>query len=318
MRDGQHGYCFVRQNRGGVLELVTYGRTSGLAIDPIEKKPIYHMSPGASVLSFGTAGCNLGCRFCQNWHISTARDMAVIGVDASPEAIVQVAIQRNCRGIAYTYNEPTIYPEFATDIAWCAREAGLVNIAVTAGYINPAPRADFFAHMDAANVDLKSMNPAFYRQLTGGRLEVVQDTLCHLVHETSVWVEVTMLVIPGHNDSDAEFGQLSDWIVEKLNPDIPLHLSAFHPSNRMLDVPRTPPATIRRARDIALAAGLRYVYSGNIADDAGSTTYCRGCGVALVRRRGYSIVATRLTSDGRCKQCGASVPGHWVLPARHL
>ena len=311
LRDGQAGFCYVRRNVGGILDLVTYGRSSGFAIDPIEKKPLYHFLPGSDVLSFGTAGCDLACRFCQNWQMSTAREMDVIGVSAPPAAIADTAAARRCSGVAYTYNDPVIYPEYAIDVAQAVHDRGLVNVAVTAGSINPVPRADFFAPMDAANVDLKSINPDFYRQLTGGRLEVVQDTLRYLVHETSVWVEVTNLVIPGYNDSDAELDQLATWVATQLSPDVPLHLTAFHPANRMMDVPPTPIATLRRAREIALRAGLRFVYTGNVADAEGSTTWCQKCGASLVVRRGFRVVKNQLTPDGHCPGCGTAVPGTW-------
>ena len=308
MRDGQAGYCFVRQNIGGVLQLVTYGRTSGLAIDPIEKKPLYHVAPGSSVLSFGTAGCNLGCRFCQNWHISTARRLDILSVDAPPGAIARTAVANGCSGVAYTYNEPTIYPEYAIDTAAAVHAAGLLNIAVTAGYINPEPRADFFAAMDAANVDLKSINPAFYAHLTGGRLEVVQDTLKYLASQTNVFLEVTTLLIPGENDSDAELARLSTWVATELGQDVPLHLSAFHPANRMMDAPPTPPTTIRHARQIAMDAGLHYVYTGNIADDNGSNTYCPTCGATLIARRSFKVTANKLV-EGHCPACQTPIPG---------
>jgi len=311
MRDGQAGFCFVRANRGGVLDLVTYGRSSGFAVDPVEKKPLNHVAAGQSVLSFGTAGCDLACKFCQNWDMSTAREFDILSVEAPPSAIVATALARGCRGVAYTYNDPVIYPEYAIDVAQAARAAGLLNVAVTAGSINPGPRADFFAPMDAANVDLKSMNQDFYRRVVGGHLEVVQDTLRYLAHETSVWVEVTTLVIPGYNDTDAELGQLAAWIASEMGQDVPLHLTAFHPSHRMMDVPPTPASTLRRARTIAINEGLRFVYTGNIVDQEGSTTWCPGCGKALIVRRGYNIAAYRLTADGCCEHCGQAIPGRW-------
>jgi len=311
LSDGQAGFCFVRRNSGGVLELATYGRSSGLAIDPIEKKPLYHVFPGTNVLSFGTAGCSFACRFCQNWHISTARSMDVLSVDAPPDIIAQTARQKNCRGIAYTYNEPTIYPEYAIDTAVAAHELGLINIAVTAGSILSPAREDFFAPMDAANVDLKSFNPDFYRKLVGGRLDVVLDTLKYLVHETSVWVEVTTLVIPDQNDSDDEIAKLASWVATELGQHVPLHLSAFHPSNRMSDTAPTPPLTLRRAREIALDQGLSFVYTGNITDQEGSTTYCPNCGQALVGRRGFRVAEMHLTNDGTCQYCDTPIPGRW-------
>ncbi len=311
LRDGQRGFCFVRQNVAGRLNLTTYGRSSGLAIDPIEKKPLNHVAPGTTVLSFGTAGCNLGCQFCQNWELSTARDADVLGVQAAPEAIAQTAADAGCRGVAYTYNDPVIFAEYAIDVAAACRERGLLNVAVTAGFINPEPRADFFAAMDAANVDLKSFDPDFYRRVTGGRLEVVQDTLRYLVHETAVWTEITTLVIPGHNDSDAELGAMAVWIATELGPDVPWHVTAFHPDNRMRDVPRTPASSLLRARRIGQDAGLRFVYTGNVRAPDGATTCCPGCGQALIVRDGYAVTRYGLTPHGTCRQCGTPIPGRW-------
>ena len=311
LRDGQAGFCFVRRNVGGQLELTTYGRSSGFAVDPIEKKPLYHFLPGADVLSFGTAGCSLACRFCQNWEISTATEYEILAVDAPPEDVAFTAKRRGCQGVAYTYNDPTIFAEYTIDTAPEVRARGLANIAVTAGYIEPEPRVDFFEFMDAANVDLKSIRPDFYRRVVSGHLEPVQDTLRYLVHETDVWVEVTNLVIPGLNDSEAELHDLAGWVVSELGPDVPLHFSAFHPSHRMTDVPRTPPATLRHARQIALDEGLRFVYTGNIADEEGSTTWCPGCGAALIIRTGYAVTKDAIR-DGHCPDCGTAVAGRWA------
>ncbi|MDR0626946.1 MAG: AmmeMemoRadiSam system radical SAM enzyme, partial [Bifidobacteriaceae bacterium] len=300
LRPGQRGFCFVRQNIDGALQLTTYGRSSGFARDPVEKKPLYHFLPGSGVFSFGTAGCNLSCRFCQNWEISTARDMDRLMARASPDEVALAALQAGCDSVAYTYNDPIIFTEYAVDAALAARARGLKNIAVSAGYITEAGRADLFGAMDAANIDLKSFSPDFYRKITGGRLEVVQDTLRYLVHETAVWTEVTTLLIPELNDSAAEIDCLVAWIAEELGPDVPLHFSAFHPAARMTDRPRTPLATLRRARSLALAAGLRYVYLGNVWDPDGSTTFCPDCGAALIVRNGYSISHQRLPLDGLC------------------
>jgi len=308
LRDGQAGFCFVRRNLGGRLELTTYGRSSGFAVDPVEKKPLYHFMPGSPVLSFGTAGCSLACRFCQNWEISTATEYDVLAVSAPPDAIAAAAVRSGCQGVAYTYNDPTIFAEYAIDTARAVRARGLANIAVTAGYIEPGPRADFFEFMDAANVDLKSIRPGFYRHIVNGHLEPVKDTLRYLVHETPVWVEVTNLVIPGLNDSDAELHELAAWMAYELGPDVPLHFSAFHPSHRLLDAPRTPPATLRRARQIAIDEGLHFVYTGNIADEEGSTTYCPQCHAALIVRNGYTVTKDAI-KDGRCPSCGAVIPG---------
>ena len=315
LHEGQAGFCFVRRNIGGQLELTSYGRISGCCIDPIEKKPLNHVAPGSSVLSFGTPGCDLACRFCQNWELSTARSFDRMSQDAPPEVVAELALDNHCRGVAYTYNDPVIYPEYVVDVAAATKAEGLLNIAVTAGSINPEPRADFFAAIDAANVDLKSLNPDFYRRVVGGHLEVVQDTLRYLVHETNVWVEVTTLVIPGYNDSEAELHALAAWVATELGPDVPLHLTAFHPSHYMMDVPPTPAETLHQARSIAFSEGLRFVYTGNITDVAGATTWCPDCGTALVERRGYNIAAYRLTPDGCCPGCGTRIPGRWEQAA---
>ena len=308
MRGGQAGFCFVRRNVGGRLELTA--RPSGFASDPIEKKPLNHVTPGAGVLSFGTPGCSLACRFCQNWELSTAKQYDRLGTAASPDVIAEMAVAHGCQGVAYTYNDPTIYAEYAIDVAQAVRARGLLNIAVTAGYINPIPRADFFEHMDAANVDLKSIRPDFYRRVVNGHVEAVQDTLRYLVRETNVWVEVTNLVIPGLNDSEAELHELAAWVAAELGPDVPLHLTAFHPSHRMMDVAATPIATLRRARQIAMGEGLRFVYTGNVADAEGLTTWCPQCGLALVVRTGYRVTKHTLV-DGHCAKCGTTVPGRW-------
>jgi pyruvate formate lyase activating enzyme len=301
----------VRQNLDGQLELTTYGRSSGFARDPVEKKPLYHFWPGSDVFSFGTAGCNLGCRFCQNWQISTARDMDTLMARASPDQIAMAAQRSGCTAVAYTYNDPVIFTEYAVDAALAARELGLRNIAVSAGYITQAAAADLFGAMDAANIDLKSFDRDFYRKITGGRLEVVQETLRYLIHETQVWTEVTTLLIPGLNDGQAEIDRLTGWLAGELGPDVPLHFSAFHPAARMLDRPRTPVATLRRARDLARANGLRYVYLGNVWDQDGSTTFCPTCDAELLVRDGYTIRCKRITPDGLCPGCGTAVAGHW-------
>jgi len=311
LRPEQRGFCFVRANSGGKLELSTYGRSSGFHVDPIEKKPLNHVAPGTTVLSFGTAGCNLACKFCQNWEISTARSVDLLYQKASPADIAEVAVRTKCRGIAYTYNDPIIFAEYAIDTAQAARERGLLNIAVTAGYINPEPRADFFDVMDAANVDLKSFSRDFYQQVVGGRLEVVQETLSYIVHETNCWLEITTLLIPGLNDSDAEVHALSEWIATELGPDVPLHFTAFHPDNRMRGIQRTPASTLLSAREIALRTGLNYVYTGNISDAEGATTSCPSCAAPLVVRDRYEVSRYDLTTDGCCPRCETAIPGLW-------
>ncbi len=311
LHDGQRGFCFVRANEGGRLVLTTYGRSSGFCIDPIEKKPLAHFHPGTSVLSFGTAGCNLGCRFCQNWDISKSREMDRLMDSAGPDDIARAAAGLGCRSVAYTYNDPVIFTEYAVDVAAACHARGLLNVAVTAGYVQGAARRDFFAAMDAANVDLKGFTEEFYARVTGARLQVVQDTLVHLVHDTDVWTEITTLLIPGVNDGDDELRAMFRWVVAELGPDIPHHLSAFHPDHRMRDIPRTPLATLVRARDLALEAGLHFVYTGNVAFPAGEVTTCPTCRMPLIERDWYAIRGYRLTPDGACPRCATTLPGRF-------
>src|ERR1700740_2425039 len=271
---GQRGLCFVRGNQDDAIVLTTHGRSSGFCVDPIEKKPLNHFLPGTPVLSFGTAGCNLTCKFCQNWDISKAREIARRDARADPPAIAAAAVQLGCRSVAFTYNDPVIFLEYAIDTAKACRKAGLATVAVTAGYIAPDARREFFAHMDAANVDLKAFTEEFYRTVCGGRLDGVLDTLVYLKRDTSVWFEITTLLIPGENDSAAEIDALSRWVINALGPDVPLHFTAFHPDWKMRDKPATPAASLSRAREIARANGLCYVYTGNVHDQAGGSTWC--------------------------------------------
>ena len=291
--------------------LTTYGRSSGFCIDPIEKKPLNHFLPGSAVLSFGTAGCNLACRFCQNWHITKSREVDTLAEQASPEAIADAAERLGCTSVAFTYNDPVVFLEYAVDTATACRERGIHTVAVTAGYVCPEPRAELFAVMDAANVDLKSFTDRFYRRICSGSLGPVLDTLEYLVHETDVWVEVTTLLVPGHNDSEAEIDALTRWLVDRAGPDVPLHFSAFHPDFRMLDVPPTPASTLTRARAIALGNGVRYVYTGNVVDPEGQSTYCHACRSLVIERDWYRLGAYSLTDDGRCRSCGARIPGRF-------
>ena len=308
MREGQRGLCFVRAVQDGAVVLTTYGRSSGFCIDPIEKKPLNHFLPGTPVLSFGTAGCNLACRFCQNWDISKSKEIDTLADAASPETIARTAEQLGCRSVAFTYNDPVIFMEYAIDVADACRERGIHPVAVTAGYICDEPRVEFYRHMDAANVDLKAFTEDFYKHVTVGHLQPVLDTLEYLRHETDVWFEITNLVIPGHNDSDGEFDEMTAWIAAHLGPDVPVHFTAFHPDFKMLDVPPTPPATLTRARAIARRNGLQYVYTGNVHDTAGSSTYCPGCGRMLIERDWYRLGAYSLTADGLCERCGSADP----------
>jgi pyruvate formate lyase activating enzyme len=306
--------CFVRQRQGDRMVLTTYGRSSGFALDPIEKKPLNHFFPGTSVLSFGTAGCNLACKFCQNWDISKSRDMERLAATASPQAIARAAKQAGAASVAFTYNDPTIFAEYAMDAADACHAEGLFTVSVTAGYVHPEPRAELYRKIDAANVDLKAFTEAFYRDLSAARLEPVKDTLRYLVHETTVWTEITTLLIPGHNDSDREIAELSAWVASELGPDVPLHFSAFHPDYKMLDVPPTPPETLQRARRRALCEGLRYVYTGNVHDREGDATLCPGCGAAVIERDWYEILTTRLRGNA-CAGCGTVIPGRFGAQA---
>jgi pyruvate formate lyase activating enzyme len=314
MHEGQRGFCFVRACQGGQVVLTTYGRSSGFCVDPIEKKPLYHFLPGTPVLSFGTAGCNLGCSFCQNWDISKSREADTLADQAAPEAIAGAAEQSGCRSVAFTYNDPVIFHEYAIDVAAACRERGVKAVAVTAGEVCPEPRAEFYGHMDAANVDLKGFTEQFYHRVCAGHLQPVLDTIVYLRRETAVWLEVTTLLIPGLNDSDAELDAMTGWFAEHLGPNVPLHFTAFHPDFRMTDRPRTPPATLRRARRIALGNGLRHVYVGNVHDPEGDSTYCHHCGGLLIGRDWFELTSWDLDAEGRCRQCGTTCPG--VFEAR--
>ena len=318
LREGQQGLCFVRACQDGEIVLNTYGRSSGFCVDPIEKKPLNHFLPGTPVLSFGTAGCNLACKFCQNWDMSKSREMDTLADAASPEDLARAAGELGCRSVAFTYNDPVIFLEYAIDTADACRERGIKSVAVTAGYICERPREEFYRHMDAANVDLKAFTERFYHKITGSHLENVLETLQYLKHETRVWFEITNLVIPGENDSEKEFQEMTQWICETLGPDVPVHFTAFHPDWKMRDKPPTPPATLTMARNIGLKNGLRYVYTGNVHDATGGTTRCHACGKALIVRDWYVLKAWHLTDDGRCRNCGTPCagvfdgpPGRW-------
>ncbi len=312
LHEGQRGLCFVRGRLDDGIVLTSYGRSSGFCVDPIEKKPLSHFLPGTAVLSFGTAGCNLSCRFCQNWDISKSRETDTLASAAAPAQVAECAAALGCRSVAFTYNDPVIFLEYAVDTALACRERGLRTVAVTAGYVQPAARREFFSVMDAANVDLKAFSDHFYKKVCAASLQPVLDTLLYLRHETDVWLEVTTLLIPGLNDTDVELDAMTRWYAEHLGPDVPLHFSAFHPDFKMRDVPPTPPATLRRARRIARDNGLRYVYTGNVVDVEGGTTYCPGCGEAVVVRDWHELRSYRLTDDGHCQRCGAEVAGRYA------
>jgi pyruvate formate lyase activating enzyme len=311
LHEGQRGLCFVRMMEGGRMVLATHGRSSGFCVDPIEKKPLNHFYPGTSVLSFGTAGCNLACKFCQNWDISKSREMDRLMDAADPGAIAAAAVQLGCKSVAFTYNDPVIFAEYAMDIADACHARGIQTVAVTAGYIHEEPRRAFYEKMDAANVDLKAFTDDFYHRICGGRLQPVLDTLEYLVKDTGVWTEITTLLIPGKNDSDEELQAECKWIRRHLGPDVPLHFTAFHPDWKMNDVAPTPPAMLARAREIARLAGLRYVYTGNVHDEEGGSTYCPSCENIVVVRDWYEIRDYRLGDTGTCPHCGEQVAGRF-------
>lgn len=318
LKEGQRGMCFVRMREGDQVVLTTYGRSSGFCVDPIEKKPLNHFLPGTPVLSFGTAGCNLACHFCQNWDISKSREFDTLADQAAPETIARAALQLGCRSVAFTYNDPVIFMEYAIDVAEACHEVGLKTVAVTAGYICEEPREEFYAHMDAANIDLKAFTEDFYRKVTVSELDRVLDTIKYVRHETDVWFELTNLLIPGHNDSDEELEEMTQWVVEELGPDVPLHFSAFHPDYKMRDVPHTPPSTLSRARAIARKNGVRYAYTGNVHDKRGGSTYCHHCDKLLIGRDWYVLSEWNLTPEGNCRFCGTQCagvfeakPGRW-------
>lgn len=306
--EGQRGFCFVRANVDDELVLTTYGRSSGFCVDPIEKKPLNHFLPGTPVMSFGTAGCNLGCKFCQNWDISKSREMDRLANQASPQQIIQAAKETGCRSVAFTYNDPVIWAEYAIDVARVARQENIKTVAVTAGYILPEARAEFFKWIDAANVDLKAFTETFYRKLTQTHLQPVLDTLKYLKHETDVWFEITNLVIPGENDSESETREMCDWIVENLGDDVPVHFTAFHPDFKMMDHPRTPHETLIRARQLAIDAGIQFAYVGNVNDPQHQNTYCPSCGMILIERNWYEL-GVWLLDDNRCGGCNKVIPG---------
>ncbi len=308
LAEGQRGFCFVRQGKGGGVVLNSYGRSTGFCVDPIEKKPLNHFLPGTSVLSFGTAGCNLGCKFCQNWSISKSKETALLSDIAYPDAIARSAKSAGVRSVAYTYNDPVIFHEYVQDTAAACHEVGIANVVVSAGYVSEKARPAFFKNIDAANIDLKAFTQQFYRKLCLADLAPVLDTLKFLKHETDVWFEITTLLIPGENDSEREVAELSEWIVENLGPDVPLHFSAYHPDFRFRSAQRTPQQTLTESRKRALDAGIRHVYTGNTHDPAGQSTYCSGCGEMLIGRDRYSLSKWRI-SEGKCMGCSEKVAG---------
>ncbi|WP_438970719.1 AmmeMemoRadiSam system radical SAM enzyme [Methylophaga sp.] len=324
LHEGQRGLCFVRANQHDEIVLTTWGRSSGFVIDPIEKKPLNHFLPGTPVLSFGTAGCNLACKFCQNWDISKSREMDTLMDVAKPDNIAAKASASGCRSVAFTYNDPVIFHEYAIDVAQACREQGIKTVAVTAGYVSPEPRVEFYRYMDAANVDLKAFTETFYHKITGAHLQPVLETLLYLKHETQVWFELTILLIPGENDGEAEIAAMSQWVLENLGPDVPMHFSVFHPDWKMQNKPSTPHRTVQKARQIALDNGINHAYVGNMHDKNADSTWCKQCGELLIGRDWYQLSEWHLDAEGRCKRCGAicagvfePLPGEWG-PKRRL
>ena len=311
LHEGQRGACFVRGRIDDAMVLTTYGRSSGFCVDPIEKKPLNHFYPGSSILSFGTAGCNLACKFCQNWDISKSRSFDKLADQATPEAIARTAERLGCKSVAFTYNDPVIFAEYAMDVADACHERGIKAVAVTAGYMHDQPRRDFYAKMDAANVDLKAFTDEFYVKQTGSHLQPVLDTLKYLRHETDVWFEITTLLIPGYNDSAHEIGKMSEWIAKELGVDVPLHFTAFHPDYKMTGIPATPAKTLTESRQIAHSAGLQHVYTGNVHDVSGGTTVCPSCQHALIVRDWHAIREYTLNAQGNCPQCSTPLAGHF-------
>ncbi len=318
LHEGQRGLCFIRANQHNRIVMTSYGLSSGYCIDPIEKKPLNHFLPGTPVLSFGTAGCNLACKFCQNWDISKSREIQTLADSASPELIARAAKELGCRSVAYTYNDPVIFHEYAIDVAKACHELGVKSVSVSAGYVCPQPRAEFYQHMDAANIDLKAFDEVFYHKLTGAHLKPVLETLQYLYHDTDVWLETTTLLIPGKNDSDKELEEMTQWVVENLGPDMPMHFSAFHPDYKMKDIAPTPKDTLIKAREIAMKNGVRYAYTGNVHNQAGDSTYCHHCGTKLIGRDWYQLSEWNLDAQGHCVSCGTACagvfepkPGQW-------
>lgn len=309
LKEGQRGLCFVRARINDEIVLTTYGRSSGFCIDPIEKKPLNHFLPGTPILSFGTAGCNLTCKFCQNHDISKSRQMDSLMDRAAPDALARAALKTGCRSVAYTYNDPVIFLEYAVDVAAECHARGLKNVAVTAGFIKEAARDEFFGRMDAVNLDLKAFTETFYKKLCSASLESVKETAVYLARKPDTWLELTTLLIPDENDGEAELEELSAWVLAELGPDVPIHFTAFHPDFRMLDKDRTPPATLMRAHRIAKRAGIRHVYTGNIHHEPTGSTYCPGCGGKVIGRDWHQLTQWGLGQGGYCTNCGTPIAG---------
>jgi pyruvate formate lyase activating enzyme len=306
--EGQAGFCFIRQNINNKLYSIGYGRPTGFAIDPIEKKPLNHFLPGTEILSFGTAGCNLGCKFCQNWSISKAKIDNTNSLYATPENVILLAKKYNVPSIAFTYNDPIIFGEYVIDVSKLAKEEGIKSVMVTNGYIDKEARKDVFKFIDAANVDLKAFTENFYHKLTFSHLQPVLDTLIWLVKETNVWLEITTLLIPNENDSEDEIKKMCDWITQNLGEEIPLHFTAFHPDFKMNNKQRTPLETLQRARKIAIQSGIKFCYLGNVWDEIGHTTFCPSCNKPIIKRSWHEVIEYHLIDD-HCKFCNEKING---------
>lgn len=307
--EGQKGFCQVRENIKGNIVLTTYGYNTGLAVDPIEKKPLYHFYPGSKVLSFGTLGCNMGCLFCQNWHTTKTKVKNYQGQNfTEPKKIAQLAVELGCKSVAFTYNDPVIFMEYAIDTAKECRDLGIKTVAVTAGYMNPEPREEFYSYIDAVNVDLKGFSEEFYKKNCMAQLEPILDTIKYIKHKTNCWMELTTLLIEGENDTAAEVKKECEWIVENLGTDVPLHFSAFYPAYKFMDHRPTKFSTLVMAYGIAKNAGIKYVYTGNALDVETSTTYCDSCAKQLIKRNGFEVLSNNL-EHGHCKFCGAKMAG---------
>ncbi len=308
IQDGKRGLCGVRENRSGSLYSLVYGKPISEHVDPIEKKPLFHFYPGSRSFSLATVGCNFKCLHCQNASISQMprEQKKIAGEDLPPEKVVALAQEHRCTSISYTYTEPTIYFEYALEIAKRARPEGIANIFVTNGYINSEPLKTIHPYLDAANIDLKSFSDKFYRKVCGARLQPVLDAII-LYHQLGIWIEITTLIIPGHNDSDQELHDLAAFI-KNIDSRIPWHISAFHPTYRLTDVPRTPVTTLRRAREIGLSEGLRYVYMGNVPGEGGENTLCYNCNYLLIQRLGFTVI-DNMVKGGRCPHCHAAIDG---------
>lgn len=310
--EGQRGFCHVRKNIEGNIVLDTYGYNTGLAIDPIEKKPLYQFYPTSGILSFGTLGCNMGCKFCQNWQTTKNKADCKLGNKTTPEEIVKIAKQYNCKSVAFTYNDPIVFFEYAIDTAKLCRQEGIKTVVVTAGYINPEPAQEFFEYMDAANIDLKGFSERFYAKNCLAKIHPILETIKYVSNETPCHVELTTLLIEGENDSEEELQAECDWILENLGDSVPLHFSAFFPNYKVKDKKSTEFSTLMRAYNIAKNCGLKYVYTGNLTNIETSTTYCKSCKKPIIVRNGYQMLEYHLMPGGKCRYCGTQCDGRFV------